>query len=99
MSMPMPRTDAETDRLIGTLSRRIAQRTNRNIIRVVIDLLQAADVAGLSPEARFDLDRERVTAKKRYCEAEGLDLAAYADAQHDSEVNNAVARIQLAMEG
>ncbi len=98
MSIPIARTDAETDRLIGKISKRIAQHTNRDVVRVVIDLLQAADVAGLSPEGRLELYRERVKAKRRYCEAEGLDIALYADAQYDAELNGAVARIRRAME-
>ncbi len=97
MKMPSPRTDAETDRLIGTLSKRIAQQTNRNVVRVVVDLLHAADLAGLDGEARLELFQQRVKAKQRYCQAEGLDPAIYADAQYDLDVNEAVGRIQRAM--
>jgi len=95
--MSNARTDAETDRLIGTLSKRIALQTRRDVVKVVVDLLHAADLAGLDGEARLELFAERAKAKQRYCQAEGLDLAAYANAQYESELNVAVARIRRAM--
>ena len=95
--MQTVRTDTETDRLIGALSKRIAQQTRRDVVRVVVDMLRAADLAGLDGEARLELFRERLAAKQRYCKAEGLDLATYVDAQYESEVNAAVARIRRAM--
>jgi len=95
--MPGPITDAETDRLIGTLSKRIAHQTRRDAVKVVVDLLHAADLAGLDGQARLDLFRERALARKRYCEAEGLNPATYADAQYELDVKEAVARIRRAM--
>lgn len=95
--MQTVRTDPETDRLIGTLSKRIAERHRRDVVKVVVDMLQAADVAGLDGEARMELFRQRSAAKKRYCQAEGLDLATYADVQYESDVNEAVGRIRRAM--
>jgi hypothetical protein len=95
--MSNARTDAETDRLIGTLSKRIAQQTRRDVVKVVVDLLHAADLAGLDGEARLELFAERSKAKQRYCEAEGLELATYADARYQSDLNEAVARIRRAM--
>lgn len=93
----MSRTDAELDRLVGLLSRRIARRTGRDTVRIVVDLLQAVDVAGLDPEARLELFRQRVLARQRYCKAEGLEMHSYVDAQREVEVNEAVARISRAM--
>jgi hypothetical protein len=90
--------DAETDRLVGALARRIAQQTGRDVVRVIVDLLYAADVAGLDGEARLELFRSRLTAKQRYCHAEGLDLATYVEKQRDSEANEAVERIRRAMQ-
>ncbi len=98
MRTPTAKPDAETDRLIGTLSKRIAEQTRRDVVRVVTDLLHAADVAGLDGEGRLELFRERVKARQRYCQAEGLDLNTYVNAQYDSDLNEAVARISRAME-
>jgi hypothetical protein len=92
------RKDAETDRLVGVLAKRIAERTGRDVVKVIVDLLQAADLAGLDADARLDLFRDRLAAKKRYCEAEGLDFDTYAEAQFDSEVSEATARIDRAMQ-
>ncbi len=97
MRTPTAKQDAETDRLIGTLSKRIAEQTNRDVVKVVVDLLQASDVAGLDGEQRLELFRQRIKAKQRYCQAEGLDMATYVDAQYDSELNGAVARIRRAL--
>ena len=96
--MAIVRIDAETDRLVGALARRIAQQTGRDVVRVIVDLLYAADVAGLDGEARLELFRSRLTAKQRYCHAEGLDLATYVEKQRDSEANEAVERIRRAMQ-
>ncbi len=98
MNINILRFGAETDRLVGTLARHIAERTGRDPVRVIVDLLQAADVAGLDPDDRLEVFRARVVAQQRYCEAEGLDLEAYVEAQHESDINQAVARIRRAME-
>lgn len=95
--MQTARADAETDRLIGALSQRIAQQTGRDVVRVIVDLLPAADLAGLDGEQRLEIFRARSKARKRYCEAEGLELAAYVDAQREVEVDEAVLRIRRAI--
>lgn len=97
MNTPISRADAETDRLVGALSKRIAQRTGRDVVRIILDLLYASDLAGLDGQARLDLFQERLTAKRRYCQAEGLDFSDYTDAQREAEVDEAVARIRVAM--
>ncbi len=97
MNTSISRADAETDRLVGALSKRSAQRTGRDVVRIILDLLYASDLAGLDGQARLDLFQEQLTAKRRYCQAEGLDFSDYVDAQREAEVDEAVARIRVAM--
>lgn len=96
--MPTVRTDPETDRLIGVVAKRIAQQTGRDVVRVIMDMFYAADMAGLDGEARLDLFKISLEAKQRYCKAEGLDFATYVDAQRASEVDQVVERIRRAMQ-